>query len=165
MHKYQAYTREQAIAAFWSKVRVGEPDECWPWQGYIWKLGYGCVQWEGKTTGAHRVAFFLSGGYLPEGKQQVCHTCDNRRCCNPGHLFAGSQKDNISDAARKDRLYKGPKHWAKGERHGQAKLTVVDVRSIREERTKGASFRAIAQRHQISASQVHRIIKGKAWTK
>jgi hypothetical protein len=75
------------------------PWVCWPWQGCLYRNGYGKLA-EGGTGGAtllaHRVSYELFVGSVPEGKQ-VRHTCDNPPCCNPSHLRTGSQKQNIAD--------------------------------------------------------------------
>jgi hypothetical protein len=97
------YTPAQRVAAFWAKVKVGDPDECWEWQGAKQYSGYGRFQWHNGVDGTHRIAFFLSGELLPEG-MQVLHTCDNRSCCNPKHLFAGTAKQNTIDCLSKGRF-------------------------------------------------------------
>jgi hypothetical protein len=88
---------------FWDKVKKVE-GECWEWQaGTRGKTGYGSFKLEGKVVDAHRLSYILSKGEIPE-RMLVCHTCDNRLCVNPDHLFLGSHKDNHQDAVNKGRI-------------------------------------------------------------
>lgn len=87
---------------FWSKTKaVGD---CLEWQGSLrGTTGYGAFKHNGKTVDAHRMAYLLSKGEIPE-TMLVCHTCDNRRCVKPEHLFLGSYKENYWDARVKGRI-------------------------------------------------------------
>lgn len=140
------YTREQAVAAFWAKVDVLGPDECWPWKGSQKGTGYGYVRWEGKNVRTHRLAFFLSNAYLPEGKN-VCHTCDNPPCCNPIHLFAGTQKENMEDCSQKGRTAR---------RH-KGKLTNFQVIELRQLHEQGIPYSKLAGMFGISKAGAHAI--------
>lgn len=91
---------------FWSLVSVGPPDVCWEWLGYKTKKGYGQLPVMHPHRRAHRMAFELSGGRLKPG-EVVLHRCDNPPCCNPRHLFAGTQLDNVRDRQSKGRQAKG----------------------------------------------------------
>ena len=88
---------------FWARVERRSPDECWPFQGSINRsLGYGTIKFERVFDYAHRVAYRLTYGEIPEG-QVVRHACDNRRCCNPRHLSLGTHGDNMDDMVEHNR--------------------------------------------------------------
>jgi hypothetical protein len=87
---------------FWRKVKKGAPDECWPWTAYLAPRGYGMMTYAHKTKRSHRWAWELTNGPIPDGVY-VCHTCDNPRCCNPTHLWLGTQFDNMRDMVAKGR--------------------------------------------------------------
>lgn len=103
--------RQRPLAyRLWAKVKVTKPDDCWEWSGARDKNGYGRIQvmTAGKwgTQLAHRVAYRLKKGAIPDDLG-LCHRCDNPPCCNPAHLFPGTQLDNMADAKAKRRVRDG----------------------------------------------------------
>lgn len=119
MREYPAWPQR-----FWNKVQIGKPDECWAWLGCVADPGYGRTGMPGvrKIYGAHRVAWHLGTGrpISETTGRDVCHTCDNRRCVNPSHLFLGTRTDNMRDASRKGRVVVPA---LRGEYHAHSKLT------------------------------------------
>jgi len=96
--------RRVDIERFWSHVDVGEADACWLWKAGVDGGGYGVVSIGGATFQAHRIAYAISKGNTG---LNVLHTCDVRRCCNPKHLYAGTQLDNVNDMCSRGRR-RGP---------------------------------------------------------
>lgn len=84
----------------------GEPNQCWEWTGGLNGFGYGLVRARTGTTwstrGAHTLAHWLWKGPVPKGLC-VCHTCDNRKCLNPAHMWLGTRADNNRDCVAKGR--------------------------------------------------------------
>lgn len=88
---------------FWEKVDIKSEDECWEWNACTYHHGYGkFALTRSNPVYAHRVAYELTYGAIPDDLL-ICHSCDNRRCCNPHHLFTGTQKDNMQDCKAKGR--------------------------------------------------------------
>jgi hypothetical protein len=171
---------------FWAHVdRSGGPDACWPYSGGSTPGGYGIFSLGSRSAGArgaHRVAYELTSGPIPEGRL-VCHRCDNPPCCNPAHLFVGTYADNNRDAIAKGRAHghyapacdlryqRGDAHYsrqrperlARGQRHGMAKLSSAEVGEIRAAYRRGMGVR-LARRYGVTPSHICRIVRGEVWT-
>lgn len=83
------------IKQFWTYVEILGTDDCWEWQNGL-SDGYGHVWIDGKKIKTRRLVYTLTYGPIPDGLL-VCHTCDNRKCCNPKHLFLGTHEDNARE--------------------------------------------------------------------
>lgn len=144
---------------FWTKVKTGAPDQCWPWNGSYNPYGYGRLQVRGKTYMAHRLALEMASGKFSD---DICvlHRCDNPSCCNPSHLFLGTQSDNMKDMAAKGRGRTAPIF---GEAHRWAKLTEADVREIRRLRGKKTQHQ-LASIFKISQSVISGIQLRHLWS-
>ena len=80
-----------------------DPDtDCWNWDLYKNKGGYGTAMIAGCGYRAHRLSYAIFKGPVPQG-YLICHACDNPSCVNPSHLWAGTPKDNTLDMMRKGR--------------------------------------------------------------
>ena len=143
---------------FWSKVDKRNPDECWNWKGSLFAGGYGQFSLNHSTpVPAHRFSYELCNQPIPEGLY-VCHTCDNRACVNPAHLWVGTQSENIKDMFRK-----GRDNHPHGEEVNWSKLTEQQVRDIREQTASGIYQYVVAEKYGICQSNVSRIVNRNSW--
>ena len=78
------------------------PNGCWIWTGTKDLKGYGAIRFNGKMHKSHRVAYEIYVGEIPKG-MLCCHHCDVPSCCNPDHLFIGTNSDNMRDMYKKGR--------------------------------------------------------------
>ena len=95
------------INRFWRVTNRGDLKSCWLWGASLFTCGYGRFFLKGKREYAHRIAWVIANGNIPEALN-VLHKCDNPRCVNPNHLFLGTHNDNMKDMAAKGRG-NGPK--------------------------------------------------------
>jgi hypothetical protein len=145
-------------ARLWLKVdRSGGPDACWPYIGCSLPKGYGRIKLACEfVTQASRATYMLQTRTIPGRWQLVCHRCDNPSCCNPAHLFLGTDQDNKDDMRAKDR-------HNRGERGGGAKLTADAVRVIRKAVGPGQTQSEVARQFRISQSTVCQIHRRRSW--
>jgi len=140
------------VRRFWSWVSVDQP--CWIWRGTSnANSGYGQFMVggrKGKMTYAHRYSYEIHFGAIPEGIY-VCHTCDNKVCVNPGHLFLGTPKENTQDGIRKGRI----------KRVKSSKLTERQVLEIRASNERGC---VISKRYKVSDGTISEIRNGITWS-
>lgn len=139
--------RYKATSRFWSHVEV--TDTCWLWRSTVGTTGYGQFCMFGKYRKAHRVAYTLSVGEIPEG-MFVLHRCDVPLCVNPDHLFLGTHQDNMADKAKKKRAGK--------------KLTPEQASEIRARVAAGEQQRSVAAAFGISQAAVSKIARGEWWS-
>jgi len=157
---------------FWSKVDVKDEDHCWVWKNKC-QAYYPQFWYEGKMILTHRMAYALhydrmdlienkSNDYHKNNNNFSCvlHSCDNPKCCNPHHLFLGTNKDNILDKVNKNRSQR-----MRGSINGNSKLTKDQVLCIRNEYVprKNGGLAYFAKKYGISTTQVHDIIQNKTW--
>jgi hypothetical protein len=151
---------------FWSSIE--KDGDCWNWKQHIYENGYGriIVRHNGKKRqlGAHRIAYLLVHFEVPDDLE-VCHSCDNRKCVNPKHLWVGSQADNMQDAVKKGR-HVPP--LLRREQHPQAKLTQEDVDEIRatyQKRTRynHGNISQLVNKFGISDGHIHNILARRVW--
>lgn len=113
---------------FWLGVEIRSKDQCWNWKLSM-RGGYGQFRISSKKgevqkLGSHQVSFACANGFLPEA---VRHTCDNQKCCNPKHLIAGTQTQNVQDTVDHGRT-------ARGTANHRVKLSDEHVRAIRNDK-------------------------------
>jgi hypothetical protein len=96
---------QKVIDRFNSKYSKQPDTGCWEWTAGLDRYGYGIFTVAGFKF-AHRISYEIHNGVEPAGKL-VCHTCDNRKCVNPAHLYLGTNKDNMQDMVKKNRSTKG----------------------------------------------------------
>jgi hypothetical protein len=168
---------EKDVARFWGHVAKTEsPNDCWIWTAYRDQLGYGNIGIGGKVEKAHRVAWVISNGAIPDGLL-VLHNCDNPSCVRFEHLRLGTDLDNSRDRENRHRGNKAhgdrngsrlhPEKLVRGEDHHEAKLTWGKVREIRRRYKWGGiggdSLTTLATEFGMNPATIQRIVKKKLW--
>lgn len=137
-----------------------DPEDCWKWTGDKTKLGYGRFRINDKLYQTHRVSYALFVDTIPDG-MEVCHSCDNRGCVNPSHLWLGTHLENIRDMEKKGRH---PHNFiARGEKIKNHKLTEKDIHQIRVMIEEGYTQQEIANVFGIARTNISLIKSGKSW--
>jgi DNA-binding XRE family transcriptional regulator len=150
---------------FWSRVLRLSPNDCWEWQGSITSSGYGNLSWHGSPVQAHRLAYYLSiggvslhtgfrvPGVARKYRRFVLHRCDNRKCCNPAHLFLGSMRSNLLDAYAKGR-----------KKQPRSELTPAEVRRIRGIYNAGGATQVeLAAKYGVSQRAISLIVRNETY--
>lgn len=146
------------VGPFWAAVdQSGGTDTCWVWTRGRHTFGHGHFYCAGKNLKAHRVAWQLTNGPIPDGLF-VLHHCDNPPCCNPAHLFLGTQLDNMRDRNRKGRA-----NIKRGLAHPGAKLSAFDVEAIFILADQGWRFADIARVIAVSIGTICAVVGGKRY--
>lgn len=138
------------VERFWEKVR--KSDGCWEWIGAIFVTGYGAFSFNGSPAKAHRIAWRLTNGEIPDGKM-VCHHCDNRKCVRPDHLFLGGALENNRDMTIK-------------ERHGRMLFThaqISRIRSLYDRYRDHLTHLRIADWFGVSKATISHMMTGRNW--
>lgn len=145
---------------FAEATKMAGADECWEWTAAKDPAGYGQIGVGYASYKAHRVAWVLAHGAIPPGSATrslcVCHTCDNRGCVNPAHLFLGTDADNAADMVRKGRSVRGEQHYSAR----RTKLTVEQVAAICTDRR---PVRVIAEQYGVSTATIYGIQDRSTW--
>jgi hypothetical protein len=133
---------------FLKNIKIND-DGCWEWQGIRLGYGYGTFAIDNKTWRTHRYSYQYYKGDI--GGYNVLHKCDNPPCCNPDHLFLGTQKDNVIDIFIK-------------RRHSVIKLTHDDVIKIRELYYSGTTPHKISELLRLKKRTIWNVISGRSWS-
>jgi HNH endonuclease len=147
--------KAKQAARLWSRVDVRGENECWPWMGRVDPDGYGRFDINYKPELAHRIVFETVTGERPEA---VCHHCDNPPCCNPRHLFGGTQTDNYRDMEAKGRrVLPAPRRGVDSNRSKLNEDSVIDIFKSNE------SNAELGRRYGVTKEAIRYIKIGKNW--
>lgn len=137
---------------------------CWEWQGNLHKDGYGFFTINSKPVLAHRISFQLYIKKIPKGLF-VCHSCDNRKCVNPKHLWLGTQFQNMQDMMQKKRNGGVSLNPKRGENHPNCKFSIKQIQSIRDKFKAGFKTVELAREFKTNYKYIWKIVNNKVWNK
>ena len=146
-------------------LKINDLNSCWIWSGPKIKTGYGVIGYRENGNRqriyAHRLSWILSHGEIVPGIQ-VLHHCDNPPCCNPEHLFLGTQADNMHDMKLKGRRM-GVETMPRGTEHYRTTLLDENIVDIRRRAKIGESLSIIARDFGLTTGAIWRIVKRQNW--
>ena len=142
--------------------KVNKTESCWLWTGGTYIKGYGNF-WDGsRQISSHRFSYKYFIEDIPKG-MCICHKCDNVACVNPTHLWLGTQKQNLQDMYSKKRN-RPLNTYTSGSKHFNAKLSNIDVKTIRDVYTTGRfSHRELARKFHVSKTIITNILNNKTY--
>jgi ribosomal protein S14 len=157
---------ETLLERFAAKVDFSDTG-CWLWTATANPNGYGQLYVRDTRLGKPRarrataVAWFLARGEWPTHGLDLCHHCDTPRCVNPDHLFLGTAKDNMRDAARKGRIV--PPAPSLGVANVNAKLTPDRVVELRSRYLAGETLSELSRSFGMARSSLRWVVKRRTW--
>lgn len=135
--------------------RIDKTADCWNWTGELIYSGYGRLSIGKKHVLAHRLSWMIHNGNIPDDLS-VCHSCNNRRCVRPEHLYLATHQENIK--------YAVDCRSFSGEKHSRRKLTESKVREIRVHLASGTvTKQSLAKRYGVSATVIRHVGERKIW--
>ncbi len=155
--KLSEANRNKTAAMFKQRFEgcIRKTESCWLWKGTTLANGYGQFQHHRKRYTAHRMAWIIANGQIPDG-MMVLHHCDVRACVNPAHLFIGTPKDNTRDMVEKGR--------AKGPLQPMTKLEACEIPTIMcRHFAEGRNMTEIAREFGVHRMTIDAIVKGHTW--
>lgn len=148
---------------FWFWVDVQGEDSCWPWLGTPSQKYGKYIPTGSKMVSVHRYAWSQFNGKIP-GEMYVCHSCDVPRCCNPAHLWLGTNRDNQLDSIQKGRSGSRYPPAKLGEEHHSSKLTADQVQQIRFDYDRSLiSQDMLAEQYEVTQTMISKIVLRKSW--
>ena len=146
---------QKYIDRIFNRIQIDTVTGCWNWQGSLNTWHYGQIKINKKTTLVHRIIYEYFYGNIPEDKPFILHDCDNPKCCNPMHLYAGTNQDNSNDKIKRNRA-----NYSYGEQNKNSKLTknqVIEIRTSKETQI------TMAKRFNVARSTISAIRIYKTW--
>ncbi len=148
---------ESLVARFWAKVNKegpmpANPDlgNCWLWAAGSRGEGYGAFKIGRKAWDAHRVAYVIENGSIPD-RLLVLHECDNRACVRPSHLKLGTFQENVADAMTRG----GVRPFR---RTRTTPLTEGEIAAIKHDYDHGVSESVLCKKYEIAATSLKRLL-------
>jgi hypothetical protein len=157
----------ELLERFWSQVDIQGPDDCWEWKHGLDKGGYGKFAInKRKKLGAHRVAYMAKYGEV-DSTVLICHSCDNRKCCNFNHLWPGNHKMNYDDMVSKGRA---PVGWGTGQGKcggGGEHLRVLTEDQVYQIRRRyfidSIPMQNLGEEYGVKRVTIQSVISGRTW--
>ena len=150
------------VQRFWNLVNIGTEDECWPLKNCA---SYGKFKYQGIQTTSNRFALMIKLERQITPGYNACHECDNPPCCNPNHIYEGTQSRNRQDAFLRNRVNLQILREARlGKPPANSILTEDDVAIIKARLLRGDKRISIEVAFGVSKACIQWIAVGRSWS-